>query len=199
MVRSVHAHLIQPFLAPDNMLKRNVLLLLFACATPSLAQESAGKARTITPAVSARLLWEGVRDYISQAAADFPESKYDFRPTPEVRTFGQLIAHVAGAQEMFCSIALGDKPRDEGAVEKTAKTKAELLAALRRSNEYCARAYGQSEDRGAVVVDLFGDKRPVLFVLLENATHDNEHYGNVVTYMRINGMIPPSSKPRPGG
>jgi uncharacterized damage-inducible protein DinB len=181
------------------MLKRNVLALLLSCAVPALAQQSAGNAKAITPAVGARMLWEGVRDYINQAADEFPESKYDYRPTPDVRTFGQLIAHVAGAQEMFCAIALGDKPRDEGAVEKTAKTKAELLAALRKSNEYCARAYGQTEEKGAVVVDLFDDKRPVLFVLMENATHDNEHYGNIVTYMRINGMIPPSSKPRPGG
>ena len=180
------------------MLKRTLFLLL-ACTAPVLAQKPAAKPPTITPTASARMLWEDVRNYVTQAADDFPEAKFDFRPTPDVRTFGELIAHVAGAQQMFCAIALGEKVPDEGAVQKATKTKADLVKALAASNTYCAHAYAQSEARSTAMVELFGEKRPVLFVLLENATHDNEHYGNIVTYMRMNGMVPPSSKPRPGG
>jgi uncharacterized damage-inducible protein DinB len=180
------------------MLKRAVLVLA-ACAAPGLAQQTASNAPHITPTASTRTLWEGVRDYITEAANDFPEAKYAYRPTPDVRTFGELIAHIDGAQEMFCAIALGEKQRDEDAVEKAAKTKDELVKALRASNDYCTRAYALSDVKTTTMVDLFGDRRPVLFVLMENAAHDNEHYGNIVTYMRLNGMVPPSSKPRPGG
>jgi uncharacterized damage-inducible protein DinB len=148
---------------------------------------------------TARMLWSDVRDNIAQSAADVPESLYSYRPTPEVRTFGELIGHIAGSQHMFCAIALGVKPPAEDAVEKSAKTKAALVQALKESNDYCARAYNQTDAAAAASVELFGAQRSRLYTLLENATHDSEHYGNIVTYMRLNKMVPPSSRPRPAG
>jgi hypothetical protein len=100
---------------------------------------------------------------------------------------------------MFCAIALGVKPPAEDAVEKSAKTKAALVQALKESNDYCARAYNQTDAAAAASVELFGAQRSRLYTLLENATHDSEHYGNIVTYMRLNKMVPPSSRPRPAG
>jgi uncharacterized damage-inducible protein DinB len=174
------------------MLKRS-LTLLCAAAMPAFAQGGA----TANPNVeNARLLWEGPRDFITAAAAEVPESMYSYRPTPEVRTFGQLIGHIAGSQNQYCAIALGEQPPAEDAVEKSATTKAALVAALKQSNDYCARAYTLTDAATAGMVELFGQKRSKVFALLENATHDNEHYGNIVTYMRINKMVPPSSKPR---
>ena len=99
---------------------------------------------------------------------------------------------------MYCALALGEKAPGEDDVEKTAKTKAALVAALKESNDYCARAYGQTDAATSGMVDLFGTQRSKLFVLHDNATHDSEHYGNIVTYMRINKMVPPSSRPRSG-
>ena len=171
------------------------LLVLTAAATPVLAQTPSSSMATET----ARLLWSDVRDNIAQSAADVPESLYSYRPTPEVRTFGELIGHIAGSQHMFCAIALGEKPPAEDAVEKSAKTKAALVQALKESNDYCARAYKQTDAAAAASVDLFGAQRSRLYTLLENATHDSEHYGNIVTYMRLNKMVPPSSRPRPAG
>jgi uncharacterized damage-inducible protein DinB len=173
------------------MLKRSLVLLCTAAA-PVFAQ--AGSATSNVD--NARMLWEPVRGYITEAAADVPENLYSFRPTPDVRTFGQLIGHIAGSQKMYCAMALGEKPPGEDAVEKTATTKAALVAALKESNDYCARAYKQTDAATKPMVDLFGQQRSLLFVLLENASHDNEHYGNIVTYMRMNKMVPPSSKPR---
>ena len=171
------------------MLRRS-LVILCATAAPSFAQTGAN------PNVdNARALWESVRGYIVAAANDVPESLYAFRPTPEVRTFGQLIGHLAGSQRVFCAAALGEKAPDEDAVEKAATTKAALVAALKQSNDYCARAYKITDAAGAGMTDLFGEKRSNVYALLANATHDNEHYGNIVTYMRINKMVPPSSKP----
>ena len=128
-----------------------------------------------------------------------PESKYGYKPTPEVRSFGELIGHVAGSQLMFCAIALGEKAPAEDAVEKAATSKADLVKALDASNAYCARAYAQSDAAVSQSVSLFGSTQTRLYTLLINATHDNEHYGNIVTYMRLNGMVPPSSQPRPSG
>ena len=66
---------------------------------------------------------------------------------------------------------------------------------MKSSNAYCAKAYAQTDAASAATVDLFGAPHSRLFTLLENATHDNEHYGNLVTYLRMNNLVPPSSKP----
>lgn len=168
------------------MLKKTVALMAL-CAAPAMAQNP--------NVANARTLWQGVHRYIEQSAADVPENLYSYRPTPEVRSFGELLGHVAGSEKMFCAIALGETPPAEDAVEKTAKTKAALIAALNDAATFCARAYNQTDAATAPMVDLFGQQRSRLFVLLDNATHDNEHYGNIVTYMRLNKMVPPSSKP----
>jgi uncharacterized damage-inducible protein DinB len=162
---------------------------LILSSAPLVAQASSATAQT-------RDLWMTVRQYILDAANDVPESLYSFRPTPDVRTFGELIGHVAGAQNMFCAMALGEKPPAEDAVEKAAKTKAALIAALRASNTYCEKAYARTDAANAGMVDVFGQQRTKLYALMMNTGHDNEHYGNIVTYMRINRMTPPSSKGR---
>jgi len=177
------------------MLTRSLLILSVA-ALPALAQANAPAPDFTSPVTVARVQWKQTVDYLVQAANDVPEATYSFRPTPEVRTFGELIGHVAGSQYVFCAAALGEKQPEEDAVEKTAKTKAALIDALRKSNDYCDRAYKQTDKASSGAADLFGNKRTRLFALMENAMHDNEHYGNIVTYMRMNKMVPPSSKPR---
>jgi uncharacterized damage-inducible protein DinB len=157
---------------------------------PLQAQESAAN-----PAVSTtRMLWEMMIGYVTTAAEELPESTYSYKPTPDVRSFGQLVGHVAGAQYLFCAAALGDPPRNEDDIEKSRKTKAELVAALKASTQYCTRAYGQTDKAAQGKTKLFGQERTRLFALGLNATHDAEHYGNIVTYLRLNGIVPPSSR-----
>lgn len=141
-----------------------------------------------------RMHWEQLSGYVLASAVDMPEEKYNFRPVAGVRTFGELIGHVAGSQNMFCAIALGQAPPAEDAVEKAASSKAALIAAMKASNANCAKAYAQSDADARGAIDLFGQKRTRLFALMMNATHDGEHYGNLITYLRINGLVPPSSK-----
>jgi uncharacterized damage-inducible protein DinB len=164
------------------------LLLVALAAAPALAQSNSATA-------AARLLWETNRGYVSASAVDMPDNLYSYRPTPEVRTFGELIGHVAGSQNMFCALVLGEKVPAEDAIEKTAKTKAALVDALKKSNDYCAKAYATTDAANAAMIDLFGQQRSKLYTLLMNASHDAEHYGNIVTYMRINKLVPPSSRP----
>jgi uncharacterized damage-inducible protein DinB len=175
------------------------LLLLAAIAAPASAQLSVSietpraSASPFSPTADARAHWRTLSGYVIQVAMDVPEDKYSFKPTPEVRSFGELFAHVAGAESMFCAIALGEQPPAEDAVSAT--TKAGLVDALRQSAKNCERAYAQSDAAVATNVHVFGAQRSRLYALIMNATHDGEHYGNLVTYMRMNGMVPPSSRP----
>ncbi|HKV51604.1 MAG TPA: DinB family protein [Gemmatimonadaceae bacterium] len=142
-----------------------------------------------------RAIWSEVSKYITQSASDMSDADFQFRPTPEVRTFGQIIAHIAGTQHFMCASALGEPTGSEDDIEKTKTTKADIVAALKASNEYCAKAYAQSDDQVSGTVKLYGMDRSRFYALVLNATHDNEHYGNIVTYMRMRGLVPPSSRP----
>ena len=113
-----------------------------------------------------------------------------------MRTFGQLIGHVAGAQNLICAAALGEPTRDENEIERSRTTKQELVAALKASTEYCARAYAQTDRAAQRRTTLFGQERSRLYALGLNATHNAEHYGNMVTYLRLNGIVPTSSRRR---
>ena len=173
------------------MLKR---LLLSTAALPLVV--SAAAAQAPSPTGEARALWKSIMVNISQAAEELSEPLYAYRPTPDVRSFGELFAHIAGSQKMFCAMALGDKVPGEADVEKAAKTKAAIVAALKESNTYCERAYSQPDENVKAPVDVFGEQHPRFYALIMNASHDGEHYGNIVTYMRMNKLIPPSSRPR---
>jgi uncharacterized damage-inducible protein DinB len=177
-------------------MKRLALLIPLILATPAAAQQAA----SATPGFAvgaAKGMWQTMTNYVTIAAEQMPESEYGFRPVASVRTFGQQIAHVAGAQNMMCAAALGEKPGAEDEIEKTVTTKAGLVAALKASTQYCERAYAQADAATVSPVSLFGMTMPRLNVLVLNATHNAEHYGNIVTYMRIKGMTPPSSQPAP--
>jgi uncharacterized damage-inducible protein DinB len=171
------------------VLRQTLLFLLVA--TPAFAQTPAGPA---SPGVmAARAHWRMVHGYIQRAAEQLPESLYNFKPTPAVRSFAELFGHVAGSEFMFCAPVRGDAPRAEDDVESKVKDKAGLVKALKDAAAYCETAYGISDAEGAKMVDVFG-QRSKLNTLVFNATHDGEHYGNIVTYLRIKGLVPPSSQ-----
>jgi uncharacterized damage-inducible protein DinB len=144
---------------------------------------------------TARNVWQPIAAFIAQSAEDMPADKYSYKPTPEVRSFGQLIGHVAGSQYMFCAAAVGDTARKEDDIEKNKTIKADLVAAIKASTAYCAKAYAQSDAASRDAITMFGQKQDRLWALITNAAHDDEHYGNIVTYLRLNGLVPPSSKP----
>lgn len=182
-------------------MKRFVLLSALAVSTASLAHDAhAQKAKPAAggPGVAAvRDIWEQQSGFLLRAAEQMPDSDYAFKPVATVRTFGQLIGHVAGSQNLICAAALGEPSKSEDDIEKSMTTKAQLVGALRASSEYCRRAYSLSDAAAAKSTTIFGAQRSRMFALALNATHDGEHYGNVVTYFRIRGMTPPSSQPAP--
>jgi uncharacterized damage-inducible protein DinB len=136
------------------------------------------------------------KNNVAKAAEKMPEENYAFKPTPDVRSFGQIVGHVADAQYLFCSAATGDKNPAPG-IEKSKTTKADLVKALNDAFTYCDKAYdGMTDAHAAEIVKFFGRDQARLVILSFNGAHDMEHYGNLVTYMRIKGLVPPSSEPR---
>jgi uncharacterized damage-inducible protein DinB len=130
-------------------------------------------------------------------AEKMPEENYAFKPTPEVRSFGELVGHAADAQYMFCSIASGDKNPNMGSIEKSKTSKADLVQALKDGVAYCNKVYGAMTDAQATeVVKMFGRNLAKLTVLSVNTAHADEHYGNMVTYLRLKGIVPPTSEPK---
>ena len=166
--------------------------VLVVAAFPLVA--SSASAQSLSAAAEARALWKGNIGFVTQAAEELSDALYAYRPTPDVRSFGELFAHVAGSQKMYCAMALGEQVPGEGDVEKTAKTKAAILAALKESNTYCEKAYALPDAKLTASVDVFGQQHPRFYALIANASHDGEHYGNIVTYMRMNKLVPPSSR-----
>lgn len=140
-----------------------------------------------------RSAWNFVSGNLIAAATKFPESDYNFRPTPDVRSFAQLVGHIADSQFAFCASLLPQAKPRSGAEKLTAK--AELLTALKDSVAFCTAAADRTTDADAAQpVKMFGRDRAKLTVLWANITHSNEHYGNMVTYLRLKGMTPPSSE-----
>ena len=138
--------------------------------------------------------YERTKTSLLRSAEKVPEADYAFQPTPEVRTFGQILGHVADAQYLFCSIALGEKNPGLN-IEKTKTSKADLTAALKDAFAYCDKAYDSMTDAtGTQMVKFFGNDAPKLGLLSVNNAHNMEHYGNLVTYMRIKGIVPPTSE-----
>ena len=137
-----------------------------------------------------------VKNNIIRAAEKMPEENYSFKPTPEVRSFGQLIGHIADAQYLFCSAVLG-KPNPAPGIEKSKTTKADLVQALKDAFAYSDQAYdGMTDAQAGALVKLFGADQAKVTVLAFNTAHNNEHYGNIVTYLRMKGLVPPSSERR---
>jgi uncharacterized damage-inducible protein DinB len=168
-----------------------------SCLAPSAAFAQAASASNPV-SNSIRSEWKTVEGYIKASATDMDEANYSFKPVDTVRTFGAILAHVAGANYTFCAAAKGEKsPHGEGDFEKTATTKAQITKALNESLAYCDAAFAAATDAtlGQMVDPPFGTQKITRAeALIGNVGHLNEHYGNLVTYFRIKGIVPPSSR-----
>jgi uncharacterized damage-inducible protein DinB len=141
-----------------------------------------------------RLMWSGIKLWLVTSAEKMPEENFSFKPVEGVRTFGEIVGHAADGHYRFCSIVLGEKNPLPN-IEKTRKTKAELITGLEEAIAYCDRAYSRLDDAAAVEMLNLGMPMPRGGVLTVNILHSTLHYGNLITYMRMKGVVPPSSDP----
>lgn len=146
-------------------------------------------------AAEVRADFKSVADYVVRSAEKMPEGDYAFRPSPEVRSFAQQIAHIADDQYNLCAPARGEERKAAyRAIEQSLSTKADLVPVLKAAFDYCDVAYAAlSTTTGAALVS--GSWNRTKFGMLNwNVWHTWEHYGNLVVYLRLKGLVPPSSE-----
>lgn len=142
-----------------------------------------------------KMVYGGVKRILLRSAEKTPEENYNFKPTDAVRSFGQVLGHVADSQYAFCSVVLGEK-NPAPKIEQTKTSKVDLIAALKDAFAYCDKAYDGMTDASATqMVKFMGGDTPKLGALSVNNVHTVEHYGNLVTYMRMKNIVPPTSDP----
>jgi uncharacterized damage-inducible protein DinB len=144
----------------------------------------------------ARDFYNGNKDTITRAAAKMTEADYAFKPTPEVRTYGQIIGHIADTNVLICSMVSGSGKKNDAS---KLTSKAELSAALKASFDECDKAFDSvTEANAAEVIGQGFLKRTRLNLLQFNTMHNNEMYGYASVYLRLKNIVPPSSEPRKG-
>jgi uncharacterized damage-inducible protein DinB len=142
----------------------------------------------------AKAQFTGISSFVTRSADKIPDNLFSFRATPEVRTIAQLFGHIADAYFGMCSAADGGKPPQQG-LEQSATSKVALVKALAEGVAYCQSVMDRMTDqKGAESVPFYFGPTPRLSILYFVTTHTYEHYGNLVTYMRLNKIVPPSSE-----
>ena len=178
-------------------MQRRFLALAVTLVAASAMMTVSAQGPTNPASDAVRAGWNAAKANILASAKTMPDSKYSFKPVDTVRTYGAILAHVAGANYEFCAGAKGERaPYAEDHFEKNATAAAEIVKALQDSMAYCDAIYAELTDANAGEGrTVFGGKRSRIAALMSNTNHHTEHYGNLVTYLRINGLVPPSSQP----
>jgi hypothetical protein len=150
-------------------------------------------AQTSNPLSSeAKQAYTAIKNNLLKMAEKMPEENYSYKATPDVRSFGQLVGHVADSQLRTCS-AVNGTAKTPNASSKTSK--ADLVAALKESIAECDTAYDAVTDATAAeMIKTARGQRTKLGALIGNTTHDNEEYGYMAVYLRLKGVVPPSSE-----
>jgi hypothetical protein len=167
-----------------------LLTALLAASVFSCALQAQPPAASVS--AETKQAFTSVKGNLLKAADKVSEADYSFKPTPEVRAFGELVAHVADSALRMCAMVKGEqKTADAG----TKKTKADLVAALKTSLDYCDSAYDTLTDANALEPIKAGrGMRTRVSALVGNTVHLNESYGYLAVYMRLKGVTPPSSE-----
>jgi uncharacterized damage-inducible protein DinB len=179
-------------------MRRSVLLLvaLFVLTAPLvMAAQQPAPAAPASAAGDLLAAWNREAKKLIDMAEDFPEDKYNFKPTPEVRSFAEQLQHVAEANVRFAGLARGQAPAGPEHHDAAPKSKAEIVAALKKSFEDAAAAIQSAGDAGlAQPIKL--PTRTITGYGLWTAGIINaaEHYGNLVVYYRLNGLVPPMTR-----
>jgi uncharacterized damage-inducible protein DinB len=171
-----------------------VIAAVSACQQPAPPPPAPAPPPSTAVTASVKVVSDMVRGYITKSLDEVPDAKLSYQPTKEVRTFAQLFGHIADSNYFFCAASKGEKAPESAAEKLT--TKADLKKALADSFAYCDGAFSAINDQtGGAAVEVEGTKSTKIGALGFNSSHNFEHYGNMVTYFRLNKMVPPSSQP----
>lgn len=167
-------------------MKRTILVILAAvlASCAAFAQAPAAGGSLVT---EAKGYYTAIKTNLMRMAEKMPAENFDFKPVPEIRSFGETIAHLADSQARTCAGVLGEQKSVDAAAKKT---KDELAAAFKTSFDICDAAWDGTTDANASQA---AGRRTRLGTLIYNTGHENEEYGYLAVYMRLKGIVPPSS------
>ena len=178
-----------------------IVLLAFAFATH--AQDTMKTDAAVKPADPESKVvldsWNEIGRKLTAMAEDFPEDKYDFKPTPAQRSFAEQLLHAAGSNYFFTDTVMGRKPpAGEDPKREQYKTKADIVAFVKKSFADGAAAIQSKGEKGMTteVVYTPDQKARVLDIAYGLIEHNGEHYGQLVVYYRLAGLVPPESRPK---
>jgi hypothetical protein len=179
----------------SNLTRVSILILTTLLSVSGVQAQNNVQASSNPFSDDARQTYAMIKESLMRAAEKMPAEAYSFRTVAPVRTYGEMIAHVADAQIRMCGVVKGESP----AANATSKTsKADLVAALKASFDYCDPVYASMTDSvGAAKIKWFRWDMSKLGLLNWNISHDNEMYGIIAAFLRIKGLVPPSSEGRP--
>lgn len=178
--------------------------ILLVASTLAFAQDAMKKDATPKPPDPPSKVvldsWNDIGRKLIAMAEDFPEDKYDFKPTPAQRSFAEQLLHAAGANYYFINPATGQKPPAEEDMKRDKyKTKADIVALVKKSFADGAAAIKAKGDKGMndLIVDPFGHQQVRVYDFAYGfIEHCGEHYGQLVVYYRLAGLVPPESRPK---
>ncbi len=165
-------------------------------AVMALALAGTLAAQTNVVVTETKTNYTNISTNLLKGAEKMPESAYSFRPVPEERTFGELVGHIADAQTRICSSATGTT---KAADSSKLTAKADLVAALKASFDLCDSVFASTNNENAmsmVPMGRGGAQRSRIGTLNYDVVHNNESYGTMVVYLRLKGIVPPSSEPK---
>jgi uncharacterized damage-inducible protein DinB len=163
--------------------------VLATMAHAQIAQDLPNPSAAPNPLTNTLSLFRSnMQDKIMKSAEAMPESKYSYRPTPDVRSFAEILNHISDISYFLCSNARGEAPPPPASARVS---KAEIVASLKGSFGYCDGAFsGFTDAHLNDPADFFGHRTNKMFILTQVGNHDALHYGNLVTYLRLNGLVP---------
>jgi len=169
---------------------------LFVMPADSAAQQMAAPAgQSFTLSDTMQRGYQGLQRDLADAAEKMPEEHYGFRPTPDIKPFGQLVAHAALAQFRTCAILKGEPDPRKEEKEETSRTKREAIALLKASTAYCDPAVTALTDATVTELMPMGQNRVAKGLIpAELAAHGMEMYGTMAVYLRLKGIVPPTTE-----
>jgi hypothetical protein len=177
------------------------LLLVCLCVLPARGQDAAKKKPGPAPSPSQAVLeqWNDIGRKLIDMAGDFPEDKFGFKPQAESRTFLANMLHASASMYYFTDLAMGKKPHySDDPKDLNIKSRTELVAFVKKAVEDGAAVIKEKGDKGMNEEVEAGSPHldrlyDLAYGLIE---HSGEHYGQLVVYYRINGLVPPESRPK---
>jgi len=184
---------------PTSFLAVTLIALTSACGLHAQAAASAAPKPADSPSKVLLAAWNDVGRKLTAMAEDFPEDKYDFKPVPAQRSFAEQLLHAAGGNYFFINPASGQKAPTGDPKRADYKTKADVVAFVKKSFADGAALIASKGDSGLndIFVDPFsGQQVRVGDYAWGFVEHSGEHYGQLVVYYRVAGLVPPESRPK---